>query len=1020
MLRRCCFAAILVATAGAAGAGQPLTPPVPIARRIEGARAELAAVEARKPARSDEQAEAVERLFDLLDEGGQLESDEAKRLADRDVELRQAQAPEGSAAYALALRRSASIAGQHNQFADAMATAQRALAMVESRDPPDAVAQARVRILLGGLLTTQGRFAESIPLLEDAIAVLDAHHVVDVALGAGLKALAFDYAQTEKLERAQATIDRAMRVAATLQGNDSIMAASYTIVASTIPMRRGDTAAAIGLLERAVPILRDANPPVQSTHELALLTLAQAYRISGDCEHAEPLLRRIEEVEGAHPSPAGTRFLASALNTLSLCLIKHGRVAEAAAANERALALYRNMLGDGNPQTLMVESNLANAYEELGRRDEEIAILRHIIEVTDRTRAKGAADLTPARANLGYTYVWLGRYAEAETLFRDYLDHLGPGRDLSERDPRGAMAGLAVCLWAQGRNEEAFVEALATERSRQKLVRTAGADLGEAHAVKLSANAMNGLDWVLAIAARDGRTDHAQAAWRLAVESRGLVSAISARRLAVARAASDPDLAALWNEWKARDEALVKARVEAARDPSAQTSAALDTAEQRFDVAERALARAARASGAALRRAQADPASIPAALPAGTVLVSYVEADASQPHDLNHPADWEQHGRLYAFAVARGRKPELFDLGPRPVVEEAVRQWLDLVVDRNSDAGKRDEAGRRVRSLVWDPVAKAWPQERVFVVPSAALERVPFAALPSRDARFLVESGYAFHLLDHERDALTDEKKPDDTATLSLIGAPDFSVAATDAAGKRGICAGLRGATFTALPQAEREIAGLRTLWSRREDAVAPIVLQGADATEARTRQVLHGSRIIHFATHGIFLGDRCNSSGPDTRSVEIDDSTTLARGAQELSALVLSGANRPATDTEDDGLLTSEEIAGLDLSGTDWAVLSACDTGVGEHVGGEGVFGLRRAFRLAGARSVVMSLWPVSDSSSADWMLALYRARLQERASTIDSVRAADLTLIRQRREMKLDPAPYYWAAFVATGDWR
>jgi len=66
------------------------------------------------------------------------------------------------------------------------------------------------------------------------------------------------------------------------------------------------------------------------------------------------------------------------------------------------------------------------------------------------------------------------------------------------------------------------------------------------------------------------------------------------------------------------------------------------------------------------------------------------------------------------------------------------------------------------------------------------------------------------------------------------------------------------------------------------------------------------------------------------------------------------------------------------------------------------------------------MSLWPVSDRASADWMIALYRARLQQQRSTIDAVRSAELASIAQRRGAGLDPAPYYWAAFVAAGDWR
>jgi CHAT domain-containing protein len=502
-----------------------------------------------------------------------------------------------------------------------------------------------------------------------------------------------------------------------------------------------------------------------------------------------------------------------------------------------------------------------------------------------------------------------------------------------------------------------------------------------------------------------------------------MATTLSARRLSIARAASSPEIAEVWNAWKQSDELLVQARVDVARDPSAKNSTALHAAERAFDDAERALAEATGKTVASTRDAKADLPSVRATLPKDMALVRFIEADSSEPRDLQRP-DAERHGRLYAFVATRNVPPQLLDLGPLPAVKSAVSRWLDLVVDRNGDAAAREDAGRQVREQIWDPIRKQWPQKRVLVVASPALERIPFAALPAEGGRYLVESGYTFHLLDHERDALMPNTKPDARAMLSIIGAPDFSVDARVAdTGTRGVCAGLRGATFSPLPQAEREIDQLRALWIRRAGATAPTVLTGSDANEARARAVLPGSRIIHFATHGLFLGAQCRDGASTDRrglkTVDVRSSSALAE-VNDFSALVLSGANRPAASTDNDGLLTSEEIATLDLNGTDWAVLSACDTGIGKDVSGEGVFGLRRAFRLAGARSVVMSLWEVSDSASADWMVALYRARLEQHATTMDSVRAADLALIKQRRDAGLDAGPFYWAAFVAAGSWH
>ncbi len=126
------------------------------------------------------------------------------------------------------------------------------------------------------------------------------------------------------------------------------------------------------------------------------------------------------------------------------------------------------------------------------------------------------------------------------------------------------------------------------------------------------------------------------------------------------------------------------------------------------------------------------------------------------------------------------------------------------------------------------------------------------------------------------------------------------------------------------------------------------------------------------------------------------------------------------ARPEDEDGVLTAEEIAALDLGGVEWAVLSACDTGVGEMKAGEGVLGLRRAFGEAGAGTLIMSLWSVDDEATREWMQALYEARLVEKMSTAEAVREASLTVLRRRRAAGESTHPFYWAAFVAAGDWR
>lgn len=161
--------------------------------------------------------------------------------------------------------------------------------------------------------------------------------------------------------------------------------------------------------------------------------------------------------------------------------------------------------------------------------------------------------------------------------------------------------------------------------------------------------------------------------------------------------------------------------------------------------------------------------------------------------------------------------------------------------------------------------------------------------------------------------------------------------------------------------------------------------------------------RVIHLATHA-FLAD------------------SDAANRLQLSGIVLAGANDRGcgrSDAGEDGILMAEEIASLDLTAAEWIVLSACDTGLGPIQAVEGVQGLRRAFEKAGAGTLVMSLWAMEDQATSDWMRRLYRSRL-DGAAWPEALRHASLSLIAARRRAGLSADPYFWGAFVATGDWR
>jgi len=207
---------------------------------------------------------------------------------------------------------------------------------------------------------------------------------------------------------------------------------------------------------------------------------------------------------------------------------------------------------------------------------------------------------------------------------------------------------------------------------------------------------------------------------------------------------------------------------------------------------------------------------------------------------------------------------------------------------------------------------------------------------------------------------------------------------------------------------------------------------------------------VIHLATHGVVVDERCEAA--EAQGGHVAAGTTRGVGGiAEVTApderpgkrpkapaaetrpafssplghsvwLAFAGAALPAggaTD-ENEGLLTAEEVVTLDLRGTDWVVLSACQSGVAPAWAREGVLGMRRAFHVAGARAVIASRWPVGDESTREWMAALYAARRAGSAAGA-AVGGACRSVLEARRRDGRSTHPFYWAAFGATvAGWR
>jgi CHAT domain-containing protein len=222
----------------------------------------------------------------------------------------------------------------------------------------------------------------------------------------------------------------------------------------------------------------------------------------------------------------------------------------------------------------------------------------------------------------------------------------------------------------------------------------------------------------------------------------------------------------------------------------------------------------------------------------------------------------------------------------------------------------------------------------------------------------------------------------------------------------------MSGSVVSELPGTKVEVNGIESILQRGQFEVTKLMM--TDATEERVK-TLHSPDILHIATHGFFMNELSGMTDAG-RGITGVTAQKLSQNPLLRSGLLLAGAGHTIAKGKDDnaredGILTAYEAMNLDLQNTELVVLSACETGLGQLKNGEGVYGLNRAFRAAGAKSVLMSLWKVDDQATQQLMTEFYNAWLKG-DSKGQAFRKAQLKLREKYSH------PYYWGAFLAVGE--
>lgn len=953
-------------------------------------------------------------------------------------------------------------------------------------------AYALALVYLANVTRHDGQAAEAATLYEEAAAIwkdnLGDYHPM---IANCLNGLALCYSALGEHSRAEPLYKQAIEINKQTLGVKDVKYAESLATLATHYRQTGSFILAVPLYQQALQVYREQTGEKNSDYALLLRSFGELEAVRGDFAHAEQLFRRSAEVfrqtTGVnHPEYAtlleaqavlanfigdhargeqlalqslrirrqilGAKHVACA-GTLQALAYLYSSLDEPTKAEEcalEAIAIRKHALGESHPYYAEALGALACLYRGTAREKEIEALSLKALDIYKKTFGERHFSYVANATELAWYYQRAGDLDQAE---KWYAIALANGRH-ALGDKHLAYAALlqtvATLDWRRNRLDSAQKhqeQALAIGHASLEL-----SALGQSERQQLEnlRQCRSLLDMFLSLA--EPLKLPAAARYAQVLSWKGAVLAQQRwlrQKRQMLRDKATPETAKLLLELETTTRRLAALAL-ARPDPKKSATHQQELAElfRQKEELEQALASASQVFRQQMDTQRLSPERLQKILPKDAVLVDFLEYTRYAPTEKV----FQRHRHLLAFTARRDGPLVAIDLGPVQPIAQAVDQWR-RALKRKPGADSHD-AGTELRRLLWQPLEKHLAGARlVLVSPDGPLGQLPFAALPGAKAgTFIIEEvAVAVVPVAQMLPELLAERHA--TAQPQLLALGDVDYDAVPGASTAPTLLAAQGerkgslAAWSKLPGTVSEIGKLTELFQKRFGAGTVQTLRGSRASESALRAKAGQATFLHLATHGFFAPPQLKSalvSADKGVALNLDQDLGLGRHSIMglhpglLSGLVLAGANRPPEEGQDDGILTALEVAELDLSKVDLAVLSACQTGLGKVAGGEGLLGLQRAFQVAGARTVVASLWSIPDAATSQLMQRFYANLWDRKMGKLEALRAAQLWMLREGRQdpevqrglvlddQPLAPAadgrlpPYFWAAFVLSGAWR
>jgi len=752
----------------------------------------------------------------------------------------------------------------------------------------------------------------------------------------------------------------------------------------------------------------------------SLMNLANLYQNMGSYEKAELLYinanAAYERVEGKeHPSYAGGLF------NLANLYAEMGSYNKAEALYRESQAIREKVLGSDHPDYAASLHNLANLYRKMGNL--KIAEKLHLEALAIKEKKLGRNN--PAFAfsldNLGLLCSDLGSMEKAELLLTEASDIRKKVLGKDHPDYARSVNNLSILYWNLGDYEKATSCITEYALLNQSLIARASRHLSEQELNRFLITFSADQAQLLSLIQIANSNKLLQTGYDNSLFFKGFLlnANIQIKRLALA----DPDAAVKFNQMKSYERRLA---AEYTNVLTERDTAKIAMLEAEANTLEKDIARTVAGYGEAMR--QVKWKEVQSALKPGESAVEFVHYRYYTPQ----PTD----STMYAAIVLRpGDTQPLFiplfeEKELTPLLRGAAGGSNFLKINALYADKTADSKQKSLYELIWQPLGGLLSDcKTVYCAPSGLLHRINLAAVATNEGEVYGERRQVVALGSTRQLVVPHSSNQTSSNTAYLAGGIRYdSDSTTIAYANRGASSRslepgaltflpdslsiTRGGVLDYLPATAAEVRDIGQTLSAT--GLQTKVDTGFYATEESFRQLGVGSpspRIVHLATHGYFFPDPAVSK----KQLAIGNEPVFKISEHPMirSGLILAGAKQAwltgkHPEGQEDGILTAYEISQMNLSGTELVVLSACETGLGDIVGNEGVYGLQRAFKIAGAKYLIMSLWKVDDRSTRAFMTTFYRHWLTEKQTVPRAFRAT-------QREMRAKYSGVYdWAGFV------